>query len=155
MCGETWKRNVDLCCLQEVIWRGCWDRLLVLRGRRYELRWSESQEGYGGVGVVVKKELYDKVMKVTRVDARVMSLDIVFKEKWWEWYVHVLHKVESRWWRFIWMKIYQENWPIIAQMNWLLEWKILADMLAETTMDFSWFMVDLVLLKKIKREGCY
>ena len=49
-------------------WRGCGARLVGLQGRRYELWWSGSQEGYGGVGVLVKEELYDKVVRVRRVN---------------------------------------------------------------------------------------
>ena len=37
-------------------------------------------EGYGGVGVLVKEELYDKGVEVKRVNDRVMSLAIVFVE---------------------------------------------------------------------------
>ena len=59
-------------------WRGCWARLIGLQGRRYKLWWSGNQEGCGGVGVMVKEELYDKVVEVTRVNDRVMSLAIVF-----------------------------------------------------------------------------
>ena len=37
ICDELWKRNVDLCCLQEVRWRGCGAGLIGLQCRRYEL----------------------------------------------------------------------------------------------------------------------
>ena len=30
-----------------------------LQGRRYKLWWLGNQEGHGGVGVLVKEELYD------------------------------------------------------------------------------------------------
>ena len=78
ICNVLWKRNVGLCCSQEVRWRGCGPKQLGLQGRRYELRWSGDQEGCGGVGVLVKEELYDKVADVRRVNDRVMSLAIVF-----------------------------------------------------------------------------
>ena len=79
MCDELWMRNVDLRCLQEVRWRGCGSRLAGLQGRRCELWWSRNQEGDGGVGVLVKEELCDKVVEVRRVDDRVISLAIVFE----------------------------------------------------------------------------
>ena len=41
---------------------------------------SGNHEGYGGVGVLVKEELYDKVFEVRRVNGRVMSLAIVFED---------------------------------------------------------------------------
>ena len=42
--------------------------------------WSGDQEGHGGVGVLVKEELYDTVVEVRRVNDRVVSLGIVFEE---------------------------------------------------------------------------
>ena len=77
ICDELLKRNVDLCCLQEVRWRGCGARLIGVLGRRYKLWWSGNQEWHGGLGVLVKEELYYKVVKVRRVDDRVISLAIV------------------------------------------------------------------------------
>ena len=52
-----------MCCLLEVRWRGCGARLIGLQCRRYKLWWSGNQEGYGGVGVLVRVELYDKVVE--------------------------------------------------------------------------------------------
>ena len=49
-----------------------------LQGRKYKLWWSGNQEGHDGVGVLVKEELYDKLVEVRRVDDRAMSLAIVF-----------------------------------------------------------------------------
>ena len=39
--------------------------------------WLGNQEGYGGLGVLVKEELYDEVVDVRRVNDRVMSLALV------------------------------------------------------------------------------
>ena len=61
LCDELWMRNVDLCCLHEVRQRGCGARLIGVQGRRHKLWWSGNQEGYGGVGVLVRDELHDKV----------------------------------------------------------------------------------------------
>ena len=43
--------------------------------------WSGDQEGYSGGGVLVKEELYDKVVEVRRVNARLMSLAIVYGQE--------------------------------------------------------------------------
>ena len=43
--------------------------------------WSGNQEGCGGVGVLVKEELYDKVVEIRRVKDRVMSLAIVYGQE--------------------------------------------------------------------------
>ena len=80
VCDELWKSNVDLCCLQEFRWRGCWTRLIGLQGRKYKLWWSGNQEGYGGVDVQVKEELCDKVVEVRNVNYRVRYLTIVLEE---------------------------------------------------------------------------
>ena len=69
-----------MCCLQEVRWRGCGDRLIGVQSRRYKLWWSGNQEGHVGIGVSVREELYDKVVEARRVNDRVMSLAIVFEE---------------------------------------------------------------------------
>ena len=69
---ELWKRNVRLCCIHEVRWRGCGARLIGLQGRRYKLWWPGNQEGYGGVDVLVREELYKKVNEVRRVNDRVI-----------------------------------------------------------------------------------
>ena len=74
---ELWKRNVDMCCIQEVRWRGRGARLIGVQGRRYKLWWSGNKEGCSGLGVLAKEKLYDKVAEVRRVSVRVMSLAIV------------------------------------------------------------------------------
>ena len=51
ICDELLMRNVYLCCLQEVRWRGCGARLIGFQGRRYNLWWSVNQEVHGRVGV--------------------------------------------------------------------------------------------------------
>ena len=40
VCEELRKRMIDVCCLQEVRWRGQGARMLVMNGRRYKLMWS-------------------------------------------------------------------------------------------------------------------
>ena len=76
--NELRQRNLELCCLLEVRWRGCGARLISLQGRKYKLWWSGSQEGNDGVGMWVKEELHDKVVEVRRVNNRVMSLSMVY-----------------------------------------------------------------------------
>ena len=58
---------IDVCCLLEVRWRGQGVRMLATKGRRYELWWSGKGDGVGGVGVMVKGELCEKVIEVRRV----------------------------------------------------------------------------------------
>ena len=70
ICDKLRRRNVDLCCSQEVRWRGCEARLIGLAGWKYKLWQSGNQEKYCGVKVLVKEELCDKVIEVRRVEDR-------------------------------------------------------------------------------------
>ena len=53
--------------------------MLGMNGRRYKLWWSVKIAGAGGVGVIVKEDLCDKVVEVRRISDRVMTL-VVFEE---------------------------------------------------------------------------
>ena len=59
VCEELRKRRMDVCCLQEVRWRGQGVRFLGVKGRRYELWWSENSDCTGGVGNLLKEESDD------------------------------------------------------------------------------------------------
>ena len=54
-------------CVLEVRWRGWSSCMLGMVGRRCKLWWSGIGDGVGGVGVMVKEELCDKVVEVRRV----------------------------------------------------------------------------------------
>ena len=49
VCEEQRKRMINVCCLQEVRWRGQGARMLVMKGRRYKLWWSGRGDGVGGM----------------------------------------------------------------------------------------------------------
>ena len=68
-----------MCCLQELRWRGCGVRIIGVHGSRYRFRWSGNIEGYGGVDVLVKEELYGNVVEIRRANDTVMSLAIVVR----------------------------------------------------------------------------
>ena len=78
-CEELQKRMIDVCCLQEVRWRGQGARMLWMKRRRYKVYCYGKRDGVGGVGVIVKEELCEKVVEVRRVRNRVMTL-VVFEE---------------------------------------------------------------------------
>ena len=42
-------------------------RMLEMKWRRYKLWWSGKGDGIGGVGVMVKEELCEKVVEVRRL----------------------------------------------------------------------------------------
>ena len=51
-----------MCCLQEVKWREQGARILGMKGRRYKLCWLGKRDGVGGVRVMVKEDLCEKVV---------------------------------------------------------------------------------------------
>ena len=79
VCEEQSKRLIDVCCLQEVRWRGQGARILGMTGRRYKPWWS-GKDGVAGVGVMVKEELWEKVVEVRRVSDIVMTVVVAFEE---------------------------------------------------------------------------
>ena len=80
VCEVLRKRMIDVCCLQEERWRGQGVRMLGIKGRGYRLWWSGKGDGVGGVGVMVKEELCEKVVEVRRLSDGVMTLIVVFEE---------------------------------------------------------------------------
>ena len=73
VCEEPRKRMVDTCTVYSR-WRGQGARMLRMKGRRYKLWWSGKVDGVGGVGVMVKEELCERVVRVRRVSDRVMTV---------------------------------------------------------------------------------
>ena len=50
------RRSVDVCCVQEVRWRGASVRSVVGRRARYKLFWIGNSTGYGGVGIFIAQK---------------------------------------------------------------------------------------------------
>ena len=49
VCEELRKRTVDVCCMQEVRWKGQGAWFVGTLGQRYKLWWSENDAGFGGM----------------------------------------------------------------------------------------------------------
>ena len=77
LCEQLRKREVDMCCLHEVRWRGQGARFVGCRGRRYKLWWFGNNDGIGGVGNLVK----EKLRKVRRKRDRVIAMMLAFEEE--------------------------------------------------------------------------
>jgi hypothetical protein len=73
---ELWRRRVDVCAVQETRWKGEAAKFVGAKGRRYKL-WWKGDDGTGGVGVMVKEELMNKVVEVRRKSARVIVVVMV------------------------------------------------------------------------------
>ena len=78
VCEELRKRKVDVCGLQEVWWKNEGTRVLGVFGRRYKLWWSGNSSGIGGVGILVKEELCEKLVDARRKSDRVMVVVLAF-----------------------------------------------------------------------------
>ena len=70
MCKLLRKRKVDVCFLQEVRRKELGAQFVGNRGRRYKLWWTGNNDGIGGVGILVKEELCQKVVEVRRKSYR-------------------------------------------------------------------------------------
>ena len=84
-CGEiseTLKRCcVDICCVQEVRWKGQGARMI---GNGFKFLWSGSSKAVNGVGVIVANWLIGKIVEVERYSDRVMKVNIVIGDVVWE-----------------------------------------------------------------------
>ena len=66
MCEELSKRRVDVCCIQEVRWKGQGARFVGTSGRRNKLWWSGNDAGFGGVEILVREEIPGNVVEVRK-----------------------------------------------------------------------------------------
>ena len=71
------RRNVDICCLQEVRWRGASARMIQGKDTQYKLFWVGSKDGTGGVGILVADRWIEKVIDVNRVNDRIMLVKLL------------------------------------------------------------------------------
>ena len=72
---------MDVCGLQEVRWKNEGTQFWGGFGRRYKLWWSKNSSGIGGVGILVKEELCEKVVDVRRKSNRVMVVVLAFRKQ--------------------------------------------------------------------------
>ena len=71
------RRKVKVYCIQEVRWKGEGSRAL----QGYKLIWKGNSEGTAGVGVLVASELADRIIRVERINDRVIAVDLVIGEQ--------------------------------------------------------------------------
>ena len=75
------RRSVDVCCVQEVRWRGASVRFVEGRRARYKLFWIGNSTGYGGVGIFIAEKWVDKVIDVKRVNDRIIVVKFLIGKR--------------------------------------------------------------------------
>ena len=70
---------MDICCLQEVRWRGAGTRMLTGKDTKYKVFGSTS--GDGDVGILLAGKWIGKVIHINRVNERLILLKILVGEK--------------------------------------------------------------------------
>ena len=78
LCEKFLKREVGICCIQEVRWRGMSPKFVGSLGRRFKLWWSGNEDKIGGVGILVREDLCMNVVEINRISDRVMVVVIIF-----------------------------------------------------------------------------
>ena len=78
LCEELLKKEIGICCIQEVRWRGMGSKLLGSLGRRFKLWWFGNKNKIDGVGLLVREDLCINVMGINRISDRVMVVVIIF-----------------------------------------------------------------------------
>ena len=71
------RRNVDLCCVQEVRWRGASAKHITGKDSRYKFFWVGNNQGTSGVGVLLAEKWVDKVYDIKRVSDRIMLIKLL------------------------------------------------------------------------------
>ena len=74
------RRNVDLCCVHEVRWRGASARHITGKDSRYKFFWVGNNQGTSGVGVLLAEKWVDKVYDIKRVSDRIMLIKLLVGE---------------------------------------------------------------------------
>ena len=75
------RRKVDVCCLQEVRWRGASARVITGKDSQYKLFWVGSSTGVGGVGLMVNRKWIDKITDVKRINERLMMIKLLIGKR--------------------------------------------------------------------------
>ena len=73
------RRNVDLCCVQEVRWRGASARYITGKDSRYKFFWND--QGTSGIGVLLAEKWVDKVYDIKQVSDRIMLIKLLLKRR--------------------------------------------------------------------------
>jgi exonuclease III len=65
------RRKVDVCCIQETIWKGEGTKVRSNEGQRFKFFWQGHTESNAGISVLVAERWIDKVIEIKRVNEQV------------------------------------------------------------------------------------
>ena len=72
-------RNIDLCCVQEIRWRGASARLITGKDFKYKFFLVGNNHGACGVGVLLAEKWVDKVYDIKKVSDRIILIKMQVK----------------------------------------------------------------------------
>ena len=75
------RRNVDVCCLQEVHYRKDGACIVTGKDSQYKLFWSGDEAGSSGVAIMIAERWINNVIRVDRVNERIMSLGLLINKR--------------------------------------------------------------------------
>ena len=75
------RRKVDVCCVQEIRWRGASTRLITGKSCQYKMFWVGNNRGVGGVGILVHQKWIESIVDVKRVNDRLMMIKILIDKR--------------------------------------------------------------------------
>ena len=77
------RRNIDICCIQEARYRNEGSTVLGDGEQKYKFWYKGNSEGTNGVGVLIKHELAENIIEVSRYSDRLMSIKAVLGDSVW------------------------------------------------------------------------
>ena len=72
---------MDLCCLQEIRWRGASACMIEGKGSRYKIFWVGNEKVTGGVGIPFSEEWIEKIFDINWVSDRIMMIKLATDNK--------------------------------------------------------------------------
>lgn len=77
------KRNIDILCVQETKWKNLAkkSRFLNMKSKQYKLLYYGTTQARNGVGIILKKHLYQNLVEVNYVNDRIIIAKIVFEKR--------------------------------------------------------------------------
>ena len=72
---------MDLCCLQDIRWRGASAHMREGKDSRYKMFWAGNEKGRGSVGILLSEEWTEKVFDIKRVSDCTVMIKLAIDNK--------------------------------------------------------------------------